>query len=42
MFDLVFIDADKQNYNLYFDLIIDKVNSGVLLLLIMCYGAEKY
>ena len=27
-FDLVFIDADKTNYSLYFDLIIDKVRPG--------------
>lgn len=27
-FDLVFIDADKRNYSLYFDLILDKVRSG--------------
>jgi caffeoyl-CoA O-methyltransferase len=27
-FDLVFIDADKINYSNYFDLVIDKVNSG--------------
>ena len=27
-FDLVFIDADKQNYSNYFDLVIDKVRSG--------------
>lgn len=27
-FDLVFIDADKKNYALYYDLIIDKVRSG--------------
>ncbi|MBX2901986.1 MAG: O-methyltransferase [Chitinophagales bacterium] len=27
-FDLVFIDADKQNYSLYFDLVIDKVRPG--------------
>ncbi len=27
-FDLVFIDADKTNYSLYFDLIIDKVRLG--------------
>ena len=27
-FDLVFIDADKKNYAKYFDLVIDKVNSG--------------
>ena len=28
MFDLVFIDADKENYSLYFDLVIDRVPSG--------------
>lgn len=28
MFDLVFIDADKENYSLYLDLIMDKVNVG--------------
>ena len=27
-FDLVFIDADKESYSLYFDLIIDKVRKG--------------
>ena len=27
-FDLVFIDADKENYSNYFDLVIDKVNQG--------------
>lgn len=27
-FDLVFIDADKTNYSNYFDLVIDKVNTG--------------
>lgn len=27
-FDLVFIDADKQNYSLYLDLVIDKVRPG--------------
>ena len=27
-FDLVFIDADKENYSQYFDLVIDKVRSG--------------
>lgn len=26
--DLVFIDADKENYSNYFDLVIDKVNPG--------------
>ena len=31
-FDLVFIDADKKNYSLYFDLAIDKVNSGGLII----------
>ena len=28
VFDLVFIDADKENYSTYFDLVIDKVHSG--------------
>jgi len=28
MFDLVFIDADKQNYHLYYDLAFDKVPVG--------------
>lgn len=27
-FDLVFIDADKENYSNYFDLVIDRVNTG--------------
>lgn len=31
-FDLVFIDADKENYSTYFDLVIDKVNPGGILL----------
>lgn len=31
-FDLVFIDADKENYGNYFDLIIDKVNLGGFIL----------
>lgn len=31
-FDLVFIDADKKNYSLYFDLIINKVNEGGLII----------
>ncbi len=30
--DLVFIDADKPNYSNYFDLVIDKLNSGGLIL----------
>ncbi len=31
-FDLVFIDADKPNYVEYFNLVIDKLNSGGILL----------
>lgn len=31
-FDLVFIDADKSNYPNYFNLIIDKMNSGGVIL----------
>ena len=31
-FDLVFIDADKKNYALYFDLVIDKVRAGGLII----------
>lgn len=31
-FDLVFIDADKSNYLNYFDLIINKMNSGGIIL----------
>jgi len=31
-FDLVFIDADKANYSNYFHLIIDKMNSGGVIL----------
>lgn len=31
-FDMVFIDAGKRDYALYFDLLIDKVSSGGLLL----------
>jgi caffeoyl-CoA O-methyltransferase len=30
-FDLVFIDADKKNYNLYFDLVIDRMATGGLI-----------
>ncbi len=30
--DLVFIDADKRNYSLYYDLVIDKVRSGGLII----------
>lgn len=32
LFDLVFIDADKRNYPLYFDMVIDKVNKGGLII----------
>jgi len=31
-FDLVFIDADKENYSNYFNCIIDKLNSGGIIL----------
>lgn len=31
-FDLVFIDADKENYGAYFDLIVEKVRPGGLIL----------
>jgi predicted O-methyltransferase YrrM len=31
-FDLVFIDADKKNYGLYFDLLIDKMQPGAYFL----------
>ncbi|WP_250433033.1 O-methyltransferase [Hanstruepera flava] len=31
-FDLVFIDADKENYSKYFELIIDKLNLGGIIL----------
>jgi len=31
-FDLVFIDADKKNYGLYFDLVIDRMQSGGIIL----------
>ncbi len=31
-YDLVFIDADKVNYSRYFDLVIDKVNKGGIIL----------
>ena len=31
-FDLVFIDADKENYSNYFDLVIDKVKPGGIIL----------
>lgn len=31
-FDLIFIDADKENYSNYFNAIIDKLNSGGIIL----------
>jgi len=31
-FDLVFIDADKENYSTYFNMIIEKMNSGGVIL----------
>jgi predicted O-methyltransferase YrrM len=31
-FDLVFIDADKENYSRYFDMVIDRVNVNGLIL----------
>ena len=31
-FDIVFIDADKRNYPIYFDLVIDKVKKGGLII----------
>ena len=31
-YNLVFLDADKENYPLYFDLIIDKLTTGGILL----------
>jgi len=31
-FDLIFIDADKDNYPAYFEIIIDKLNSGGIIL----------
>lgn len=44
-FDLVFVDADKANYQQYFNLIIDKMNPGGIILSdnVLWYGkvAEK-
>ena len=31
-FDLVFIDADKENYSLYYDLVIERVRPGGLII----------
>lgn len=40
-FDLVFIDADKQNYHLYYDLVFDKVPVGGFILADnVLYGGE--
>ena len=32
IFDLVFIDADKESYQIYFDLVIDKCRKGALII----------
>lgn len=39
-FDLVFIDADKKNYNNYFDLVFPKINSGGVIITdnVLWYG----
>lgn len=31
-FDMVFIDADKENYGNYFDLVIDRLNPGAIII----------
>jgi caffeoyl-CoA O-methyltransferase len=31
-FDMVFIDADKENYSTYFDLIVDRLNPGGIII----------
>jgi caffeoyl-CoA O-methyltransferase len=31
-FDLIFIDADKKNYAIYYDLVFDKLNAGGLIM----------
>ena len=31
-FDLIFIDADKENYSLYYDLVFDKLKSGGIII----------
>jgi predicted O-methyltransferase YrrM len=41
IFDLVFIDADKQNYHLYYDLVIDR-RKALIFLPTMCCMMEKY
>lgn len=44
--DLVFIDADKENYNTYYDLVFDKVNAGGYIIVdnVLWYGKviEKF
>ncbi|MBB1568927.1 MAG: O-methyltransferase [Capnocytophaga sp.] len=40
-FDLVFIDADKQNYAHYFDLVIEKMNRGGIILSDNVLGSGK-
>jgi len=40
-FDFVFIDADKENYLPYYQLVIDRVSKGGVILPIMCFGREK-
>jgi predicted O-methyltransferase YrrM len=32
IFDLVFIDADKENYSLYYDLVIDQIRANGIIL----------
>jgi caffeoyl-CoA O-methyltransferase len=32
LFDLVFIDADKENYSAYYDLLIDKLPTGAIII----------
>ncbi len=42
-FDLVFIDADKENYINYFHLIIPKMNKGGIILVGQCAcGAARF
>lgn len=41
-FDLVFIDADKENYLNYYELIVPKMNKGGIILSDMCCGPEKW
>ncbi len=41
VFDLVFIDADKENYGNYFDLVIDEVRPGGFILADNAVGAER-